>query len=803
MTLFESESLKFSRQRLAPSGWFDVMSGNGLAIVTVAALFAARALNISAAQPGEDQVVYAGRADTSSVVPQDQQSVNDCQQQVSGASKSDRAKPDGMPLDAEKFPELKLTAGTAWRTAKSVIIALDELPADKKLMVPRMANVVERILWIGGDPQVTMTLRPEIEHWVVDLTDPPEGGPKLVELKVETPPLAFTQQPIASADEDGVISLPARYATTHGEKLRFEPQPHKNTVGYWAVEKDYPEWQMQVPQPGIYHVEILQGCGKGHGGSEVELQVADQKLDFRVLETGHFQNFRWRHLGQIQLPAGDLVSLKLIAVRKVAGAVMDCREIRLVPVKDTAASVRRTGLNADGTRADGRVVPTERPNVLLILTDDQGTLDAGCYGSRDLFTPRIDGLASDGVRFTRAYSHTVCCPARAMLMTGRYPQRGGVNTWTQGNLKQESGLNMAASEVTLAESLQAAGYRTALFGKWHLGAAASAGPTTQGFDEFFGHRGGFIDNYNHFFLHGQGFHDLYRGTTEVFLPGEYFPDLTIIETKRFLSEHFQNHADQPFFAYLAFNIPHYPEQGDARFDQVYARTTMPRRSYGRMITTVDDRIGQVLDELDRHGVRDNTVIVFQSDNGHSEETYRISVDGHSSGLPKGHNYGANGGGGNTGKWRGHKGTFYEGGLRVPAVISFSKELPQGEACDQAITLCDWLPTILELCDVALPADRKLDGASLLPIIRDNARSHHNVLHWQWQKRWAVMEGDWKLISKPGEDPELVSLSDEAPESVNHAGTEPQIVSHLRNLHERWAAEVSDLPRRERRESIGR
>ena len=156
--------------------------------------------------------------------------------------------------------------------------------------------------------------------------------------------------------------------------------------------------------------------------------------------------------------------------------------------------------------------PAKRPNVIILFTDDQGTLDANCYGSKDLFTPTIDALAKTGIRFTQAYAHTVCCPARALLMTGRHPQRSGVNNWTQGNLKSKRGLNMRLDEVTIADALHTAGYKTGLFGKWHLGAAADSGPTKQGFDEFFGLRGGFIDNYNHFFLHGGGFHDLYRGT---------------------------------------------------------------------------------------------------------------------------------------------------------------------------------------------------------------------------------------------------------------------------------------------------
>lgn len=137
-----------------------------------------------------------------------------------------------------------------------------------------------------------------------------------------------------------------------------------------------------------------------------------------------------------------------------------------------------------------------QPNVVILLTDDQGTLDVNCYGATDLKTPNMDKLAASGIRFTQAYAHKVCCPARAALLTGRHPQRGGVTNWTQGDRhgSDSTNTNMAAEEVTLAEVLQSAGYRTALFGKWHLGAKAGHGPVDQGFQTFFGHLGGFIDN---------------------------------------------------------------------------------------------------------------------------------------------------------------------------------------------------------------------------------------------------------------------------------------------------------------------
>lgn len=436
-----------------------------------------------------------------------------------------------------------------------------------------------------------------------------------------------------------------------------------------------------------------------------------------------------------------------------------------------------------------------RPNVVIILTDDQGTLDANCYGSTDLITPNIDKLAATGVRFTQAYAHTVCCPARAALLTGRHPQRGGVHDWTQGDMNGPNGINMALEEVTLAEVLKGAGYRTALFGKWHLGAHRDFGPEKQGFDEFFGIRDGFIDNENHFFLHGKGFHDLYEGTTEVFARGEYFPELIVRRSLSFI----EKNRDQPFFLYLPFNIPHYPEQSLAEHKKLYAHLKDPaRQSYGAMVTTTDHYIGQVLDKLQKLGLREKTIVIFMSDNGHSEEKgLGIRVDDHKSGYPLGHQYGASGAG-NTGKWIGQKATFLEGGIRVPAIVSYPGTLPQAQVRDQIITAMDWFPTVSELCRIEPKPDApKLDGHSLVPLIKSAAAEsqYRGVLHFAWRGGWAVRDGDWKLISmtpRGSAKPvlSLHSLAGERPEVVDHLVKEPLIVARLQALHDAWAKEVA-------------
>ncbi len=444
-----------------------------------------------------------------------------------------------------------------------------------------------------------------------------------------------------------------------------------------------------------------------------------------------------------------------------------------------------------------------KPNVVIIYTDDQGSLDAGCYGANDLYTPNIDRLSRTGIRFTQAYAHTVCCPSRAALLTGRHPQRSGINNWTQNDAHaKEKGINMPLSEVTLAEVLKEHGYRTGLFGKWHLGGAVENGPLEQGFDTFYGFRGGFIDNYVHYFLHGEGFHDLWNNKEEIFERNRYFPSLMTERAIQFIEQN----KNQPFFLYAAFNLPHYPEQPDSLFIPFTKDLNEPRKSYAAVVSTVDDKIGQILDKLEELEIRNNTIIFFMGDNGHSTEETMIKIDYHLSGLPKGTNYCANGGGGYTGKWRGAKGAFLEGGIRVPAIISYPGHFPENETRDQIITCMDFLPTICEITGSSMP-DCDIDGYSLLPVINSKtASSNHKVLYFQWRDQWAVREGKWKLIVKGRdttgkfsnhkrkeekmESPYLANLETAHPEELNYAAEYPEIVERLSKLYDNWASVVN-------------
>ena len=230
-------------------------------------------------------------------------------------------------------------------------------------------------------------------------------------------------------------------------------------------------------------------------------------------------------------------------------------------------------------------------------------------------------------------------------------------------------------------------------------------------------------------------------------------ELIVDETIGFIDRN----KEEPFFLYLALNTPHYPEQPPAKHLQLFAHLKEPRRTYSASVHTTDDLVGQVMSKLESLNLRRDTILIFMSDNGHqsyqSYDFFQVKIDNHRSGYPKGHRFsvgdGPNDGGGNTGKWFGHKGTFFEGGIRVPAIISYPAKLPQGQTRGQAVTAMDWYPTLLELCGVK-PPDAKLDGRSLLPVIRSaKAQSPHPVLFFQWQNNWAFRKGDWKLIRKKG------------------------------------------------------
>jgi arylsulfatase A len=440
---------------------------------------------------------------------------------------------------------------------------------------------------------------------------------------------------------------------------------------------------------------------------------------------------------------------------------------------------------------DATAFAVERPNVIVIMTDDQGTADLGAAGATDVETPHLDALARRGVRFSQFYAASpVCSPSRAGLMTGRHPFRAGMPS----NASADAGVSgMPAHEITIAEMLRSAGYVTGHVGKWHLGFSAETMPLGQGFDGSFGHMGGCIDNYSHFiYWGGPNRHDLFRDGSEVQAPGRFFGDLMVEEAAGFL----ERNRDRPFFLYFAINAPHYPLQGDPKWLERFKSLKHPRNLYAAFLRTMDERIGQLLDKVDSLGLRDRTIVIVQSDHGHSTEERSFF------------------GGGSAGIYRGAKFSLFEGGIRVPAIISWSSRFPQNEVRSQVAHGCDWLPTIAELCSAKLPAVT-LDGKSLVAVIKDaKVTSPHQVLHWQIGKSWAVREGDWKLLwsvedtteRSPGTvipGPFLVNLKEDPSEKTNLTAARPEIVGRLKRLRAEWEAALardsdrSDAPRSRR------
>ncbi len=424
----------------------------------------------------------------------------------------------------------------------------------------------------------------------------------------------------------------------------------------------------------------------------------------------------------------------------------------------------------------------KQPNVIVILTDDQGSIDMNCYGAKDLTTPHMDRLAETGVKFTQFYvAAPVCSPSRASMLTGQNPHAAGL----PGNASSHQGhTGMPTEKITLAEVMKDAGYATAHIGKWHIGYTPETMPLGQGFDYSFGHMGGCIDNYSHFFYwNGPNRHDLWENGQEVWHDGEYFGQLMADKADAFI----EAHQDDPFFMYYAINMPHYPLQPTAKWRDHYKDLEMPRRDYAAFISTMDDYIGQLLSTLERLGLRENTIVVLQSDHGHSTEDRTF------------------GGGGDAGPFRGCKFTLFEGGIRVPSIISYPKAIPQNVTRHQMAFNVDWLPTLADYCGIdKLPEN--LDGKSLKKVIEKGKASPHEIFRWKSGASWAVRQGDWKLIGYPQDPihPELlnpdtdqlflVNLKQDSTEMTNLAASYPEKTEALKQAYLRWEhANEEDIP----------
>jgi len=440
-----------------------------------------------------------------------------------------------------------------------------------------------------------------------------------------------------------------------------------------------------------------------------------------------------------------------------------------------AGKIIMLGFILAGTSAcsPGDQDPERTPNVIIIYTDDQGSIDVNAYGAEDLYTPNMDLLAKTGVRFTQFYAAApVCSPSRAALLTGKTPLAAGL----PGNAPSKKGEEgMPSEEVTIAEVLKENGFVTGHIGKWHLGYIPETMPNGQGFDYSFGHMGGCIDNYSHFFYwNGPNRHDLWENGKEIWRDGAYFQDLMAEKVDWFLEEN----RDTTFFLYYAINLPHYPLQGTAKWRDHYQEMESPRSKYAACVSTVDERIGQLLAKLTFLGLRENTIIIFQSDHGHSMEERTF------------------GGGGNSGIYRGAKFSLFEGGIRVPAMISWPGHIPDNEERDQLCINVDWLPTVLDLTGT-LYDTLAFEGKSMKSVIMDNDPSSHEVFCWYSNdNRWAVRKGEWKLLKNPVDPTQdvpmdekdslfLANINDHPEERENLAGEYPEKVAELMQEYQEW------------------
>ncbi len=442
------------------------------------------------------------------------------------------------------------------------------------------------------------------------------------------------------------------------------------------------------------------------------------------------------------------------------------------------------GLGATGMGAAPPMPPAagERPNVVIILSDDQGWGDVGCYGAEDAQTPHLDALAASGVRLLDFYANApMCSPTRAALLTGRYPYRCGV-PFVVDSRPGKRGL--AGDEITIAEILRGQGYRTGLIGKWHLGSHRDSLPNNQGFDDFFGFRAGCVDYYSHRFYWGLGaglpsFHDLWRNEREIDESGAYATDLITRESVRFIEEQ----GGGPFFLVVSYNAPHYPMHAPREYLERFPPDMDPeRRMHLALCAAMDDGIGRIAATLERKGLRENTLVFFQSDNGATIEDR--------AGL-----------GGRNAPFRGFKFSLFEGGIRVPAVASWPGVLPAGETRSQPAASMDLFPAIAALCAADPPAARVIDGRNIWPMLAENAPSPHERLFWKRYDQAAVREGDWKLVvngilalgeehALQGRDRVFLSNLAEDPREIrNLAGREPRIVENLRRKLRQWELDV--------------
>lgn len=430
----------------------------------------------------------------------------------------------------------------------------------------------------------------------------------------------------------------------------------------------------------------------------------------------------------------------------------------------------------DSAQSQGR-----RPNILLILADDAGYADIGAYGGREIPTPNIDRLAGAGIRFTDAYvSGPYCSPTRAGLMTGRYPQRFGYEFNPDGS--PEYGLPL--SEKTMADRLRAAGYRTALFGKWHLGYSERLRPLRRGFEEFYGFLGA-----EHSYMNvvdtdpGTGLPDPLMDGTRPVASVTYLTDALGDRA----ADYIKRHRSEPFFLYLAFNAVHTPMEAPERYLARFANIAdARRRTYAAMLSGMDDAIGRTLAALHDSGLEEQTLVIFLNDNG--GPTMPTTTENGSSNAPL----------------RGSKRQTWEGGIRVAFAITWKGHLEAGRVDRRPIIQLDVLPTALTAAKISVKPG-EFDGVDLMPFLTGAAKGEpHDALYWRLGGMMAVRKADWKLVkTREGPfvdvDPSvlqdlssagLYNLAEDISETRDRSAERPDKAKELAKLWQEWNRQMS-------------
>jgi arylsulfatase A-like enzyme len=413
-----------------------------------------------------------------------------------------------------------------------------------------------------------------------------------------------------------------------------------------------------------------------------------------------------------------------------------------------------------------------KPNIVLILADDLGYGDLGCYGSQVIKTPNLDALAQGGMRFTDFHSNgAMCSPTRAALLIGRYQQRAGIESVLSAKSNYDAG--MAPQEVTFAEVLKSAGYATACFGKWHLGYRPPFNPVRQGFDSYRGFVAGGSDYFSHVDRSGRA--DWWED--DELVPEEGY-------TTELLTEHavhfIEQNKNEPFCVYVPYQAVHFPFQGpNDQADRVVGGNYWSKAKYGRryddvadrklaykeMVESLDAGVGRIVKKLKELGLEKKTLVFFTSDNG----AYRWV----GSNLP----------------CRGQKGDLWEGGHRVPTIAYWPGKIKPGRVTGQTAMTMDLLPTMAEMSGAKSPGDLKLDGVSLLALLKENVKLEQRTLFWRFRKERAVRKGPWKLLVR-GENLYLFNLDEDIGEENDLAGARPEIVRELQAEYTAWEKDVT-------------